>query len=156
MPASDSHDRSPATAPQQAPETRPPAPNPVQRRLRDSWQPGGGYDASWGPYYAAFFPQRRVTEWVYWKLTSSGVNVVRRLWDQREQFRGEYEAVHGLDRTSWPQQHPGVVLDAVRWMAHAACLRCQWLDVPGVNMREDGWRDEAMARALQHQESEEG
>ncbi|WP_197373231.1 hypothetical protein [Mycolicibacterium baixiangningiae] len=118
---------------------------------RDSWQPGSGYDATWGPYYNVFFPPSRVTEWVYWKRTSTGVNVVRRLWDQREQLRAEYEAANGPDPRAWPQQHPGVVLDAVQWIAHAACLRCQWLDRQGTYMREDGWRDEATLRALRHQ-----
>ena len=50
---------------------------------------------------------------------STGVNVARRLWDQREYLRHTYESVHGTDPAAWPSQHPGVVLDAVLWMAHA-------------------------------------
>jgi hypothetical protein len=123
--------------------------------LRDSWQPGRGYDATWGPYYRVLFPPSRVTAWGYWKRQSSGVNVVRRHWDQREQLREAYESLHGSDATAWPHEHPGVVLDTVLWVAHAACLRCQWLDMPGTSMRGDGWREEAMTRALRHQESPE-
>lgn len=119
--------------------------------LRDSWQPGAGYADSWGPYYAAFFPPRRVTSWVYWKRMTTGVNVVRRLWDQREALRELYESYYGPHPAHWPEQHPGVVLDAVQWAAHAACLRCPWIDRPGVSMRDDGWRDEAQARASRHE-----
>jgi hypothetical protein len=55
------------------------------------------------------------------------VGIARRLWDQREEMRRAYEAVHGTDRAWWPLQHPGVVLDAVPSIAHGACLGCQWL-----------------------------
>jgi hypothetical protein len=64
-----------------------------------------------------------------WKIRSTGTNIARRLWDQREELRGEYEDVHGTDPALWPVQHPGVVLDAVLSTAHGACLGCQWFDV---------------------------
>ena len=66
-----------------------------------------------GPYFDAMFPPQEVSTWISWKMTSTGTNIARRLWDEREQLRGEYEDVHGPDRARWPVQHPGVVLDAV-------------------------------------------
>jgi len=56
------------------------------------------------------------------EVASTGVGIARRLWDQREQLRGEYQDVHGPDRALWPVQHPGVVLYAVPSTAHGACL----------------------------------
>ena len=53
------------------------------------------------------------------------------LWDQRDELRAEYDDVHGTDRSLWPAQHPGVVLDAVPSTAHGACQGCQWFDVQG-------------------------
>jgi hypothetical protein len=51
---------------------------------------------------------------------STGVNVARRLWDQREELRAAYEAEHGSDPENWPHRHPGIVIDAVQFVAHAA------------------------------------
>jgi hypothetical protein len=76
-----------------------------------------------GPYFDALFPPEEVSPWIAWKIRSTGVGVARRLWDQREQLRGEYEDVHGTDRARWPVQHPGVVLDAVPSTAHGALPR---------------------------------
>lgn len=84
---------------------------------------------TWGPYWNALFPPSLVTEWIDFKRRSTGLNVARRLWDQREYLRRTYESVYGTDPEGWPSQHPGVVLDEVLWMAHAACLRCRWFDV---------------------------
>jgi hypothetical protein len=84
---------------------------------------------TWGPYFDALFPPQEVSPWIAWKIRSTGVGIARRLWDQREQLRGEYEDVHGTDPARWPVQHPGVVLDAVPSTAHGACLGCQWFDV---------------------------
>ena len=81
-----------------------------------------------GPYFDALFPPQEVSPWIAWKIRSTGVGIARRLWDQREQLRGEYGDVHGTDPARWPVQHPGVVLDAVPSTAHGACLGCQWLD----------------------------
>jgi hypothetical protein len=76
----------------------------------------------------ALFPPQEVSTWISWKRTSTGTNIARRLWDQREELRGEYEDVHGTDPALWPVQHPGVVLDAVPSTAHGACLGCQcWM-----------------------------
>jgi hypothetical protein len=71
--------------------------------------------SSWqaGPYFDAMFPPQEVSTWIFWKMTSTGTNIARRLWDQREELRAEYEDVHGPDRARWAVQHPGVVLDAV-------------------------------------------
>lgn len=79
-----------------------------------------------GPYFQAMFPPRRVTPWINFKRMSTGVNIARRLWDQREGLRQEYEALHGTNHAQWPTQHPGIVLDAVRWVAHPACLFDRW------------------------------
>jgi hypothetical protein len=38
-------------------------------------------------------------------------------WDQREELRAAYEAVHGTDPYQWPDRHPGIVIDAVEWVA---------------------------------------
>jgi hypothetical protein len=90
---------------------------------------------------------------------STGVNVARRLWDQREELRAAYEAKHGSDPDNWPHRHPGIVIDAVQWVAHAACLGCQWIDMPGVDMKDPrwreapGWREAASAVARRHESS---
>lgn len=90
-----------------------------------------GYAATWGPYWDAIFPPREVTAWIDWKRGSTGVNVARRFWEQREQLRRAYEAVHGRDPEAWPSRHPRVVLDAVPQIDHAACLGCRWFDPSG-------------------------
>ena len=72
-----------------------------------------------------------VTPWINFKRMGSRVNVVRRHWDQREELRSAYEAKHGSDPENWPHRHPGIVIDAVQFVAHAACLGCQWIDVRG-------------------------
>jgi hypothetical protein len=64
-----------------------------------------------GPYFDAMFPPLGVSKWIYWRMTSTGRNIARGLWDQREELRAEYEDVHGTDRALQPAQHPGVVLD---------------------------------------------
>jgi hypothetical protein len=84
---------------------------------------------------------------------STGVNVARRLWDQREELREAYQAVHGSEPESWPRRHPGIVIDAVQFVAHAACLGCQWIDQPGTPMKDSGWREVAAAVARRHETS---
>jgi hypothetical protein len=86
-------------------------------------------------------------------MTSTGTNIARRLWDQREELRAEYEDVHGTDRALWPAQHPGVVLDAVRSSAHGACLGCQWFDVRGHWMGHSDWFERACIWPHRHQVS---
>ncbi len=85
--------------------------------------------STWGPYFDAMFPPQEVSPWIAWKIRSTGVGVARRLWDQREELRAEYEDVHGTGRVLWPVRHPGVVLDAVPSTAHGARLGRQWLYV---------------------------
>ena len=99
-----------------------------QGEIKDSWQPGPGYADTWGPYFEAEFPPARVTAWINFKRRSTGVNIVRRRWDQREKLRQQHEAIHGPDPALWPHRHPGVVLDAVQWVAQPACLGCQWIE----------------------------
>ena len=120
--------------------------------LKPSSRPSGGAN-TWGPYWDALFPPRLVTPWINWKRTSSGVNVARRLWDQREYFRHTYELVHGTDPAEWPSQHPGVVLDEVLWVAHAACLRCHWFDPTGHSMERPDELQKAIALARRHETS---
>ena len=48
---------------------------------------------------------------------------------------------------------PGIVIDAVQWVAHAACLGCQWIDVPGTSMSDAGRREAAAAVARHHESS---
>ena len=120
--------------------------------LVDAWTPSGDLTAKWGPYYSLMFPPRRVTPWIKFKKTSTGVNIVRRLWDERENLRLEYEAIHGADPDEWPTRHTGVVLETVKWVAHPACLGCQWFH-RGVSMRDVDWRESATEQALLHQVS---
>ena len=94
-----------------------------------------------------------MTPWINFKRMGSGVNVVRRHWDQREELRAAYEGEHGSDPDNWPHRHPGIVIDAVQFVAHAACLGCQWIDQPGTSMEEPGWRDAAAAVARRHESS---
>jgi hypothetical protein len=49
--------------------------------------------------------------------------------------------------------HPGIVIDAVQWVAHAACLGCQWIDVPGTSMSDAGWREASAAVPRRHESS---
>jgi hypothetical protein len=91
-----------------------------------------------------------------WKIRSTGTNIARRLWDQREQLRGEYEDVHDPDRALWPVQHPGVVLDAVLSSAHGACLGCQWIDVRGHSIDHSDWFERASIWPHRHQVSNGG
>jgi hypothetical protein len=109
--------------------------------------------STWGPYFDAMFPPQEVSTWISWKMTSTGTNIARRLWDQREELRAEYEDVHGTDRALWPAQHPGVVLDAVLSSAHAACLGCQWFDVVGHSMSHSDWFERASIWPHRHQVS---
>jgi hypothetical protein len=106
-----------------------------------------------GPYFDAMFPPQEVSTWISWKMTSTGTNIARRLWDQREQLRAEYGDVHGADRELWPVQHPGVVLDAVLSSAHGGCLGCQWFDVVGHSMRHSHWFERASMWPHRHQVS---
>jgi hypothetical protein len=99
--------------------------------LRPSRRRSEGHESTWGPYWDVLFPPITCTAWVDFKRGSSGVNVARRYWDQREYLRRAYEAVYGADPQSWPSRHPGVVLDAVATGRHAACLGCQWLGPSG-------------------------
>jgi hypothetical protein len=81
------------------------------------------------------------------------MNIARRLWDQRERLRAEHEVVHGADRTQWPVQHPGVVLDAVPSIARGACLGCQWLDLRGHSMDHTDWFERASVWPQRHEVS---
>jgi hypothetical protein len=120
-------------------------------RITESWQPPPGNN-TWEPYFQALHPPRRVTAWINFKRKTSGVNIARRLWDQREDMRQKYEALHGTNHAQWPTRHPGIVLDAVPFIARPACLGCHWIHL-GVSMGEVDWRVQAAKIALRQQDS---
>lgn len=103
--------------------------NQGPRKPSTQWATGDS--GGWGPYWRALFPPAEVTAWIDYKRGSSGVNVARRFWEQREYLRRTYESVFGPDPEAWPSRHPGVVLDAVPSISHAACLGCQWFEPRG-------------------------
>jgi hypothetical protein len=84
---------------------------PVAPPEQRNWGPGGPRAKSelierwtpptsigWRAYHKSFFPPGGlVTPWIRFKVMSTGVNVARRLWDQREELRAAYEAKHGSD-----------------------------------------------------------
>ena len=130
----------------------------AKSELVERWTPSSS--VGWRAYHKALFPPGRlVTPWIRFKVMSTGVNVAQRLWDQREELREAYEVEHGSDQDGWPYRHPGVVIDAVLWIAQTACLGCQWIDMPGTSMRDaalheaPGWREAAAAVARDHQDS---
>jgi hypothetical protein len=48
------------------------------------------------------FRPRMVTPWINGKRGSTGVDIARRYWDQREYLRLTYEPVYGSDPLNWP------------------------------------------------------
>lgn len=123
--------------------------SPENHALVESWTPGTGYADSWGPYHQVLFPPHQVTPWIRFKIMTSGVNIGRRLWAEREALRADYEVAHGVDPEAWPQRHPVVALESVQSIAHAACLGCQWLDRRGTSTSAAGLR----AAAARHPDS---
>lgn len=112
--------------------------------IKPSTRWSAGAQNSWGPYWDAMFTPSEVPAWIDWKRGSTGVNIARRYWDEREYLRRTYESVHGTDPEAWPSRHPGVVLNAVRSGGYAACLGCQWF-APG-----------GLTRARRHETSDGG
>jgi hypothetical protein len=102
----------------------------------------------WGPYFDALFPKALVRDFVQWKRSSTGVRIARRFWEQREQMRSANASVPSAQASG---AHIGVVLDAVREIAHAACLTCTWLDARGLSMGNPNWRALAATIARQHE-----
>ncbi|MGE2736085.1 ADP-ribosylglycohydrolase family protein [Mycolicibacterium vaccae] len=98
--------------------------------------------SAWRPYLAALFPSPPASEFHKWKRYTTGANIARRYWEQREYLRRNYESVFGEDRGLWPSRHPGVVLDAVPSTRHAACLGCQWFEPHGRDPLESARRHE--------------
>jgi hypothetical protein len=76
---------------------------------------------TWGPYYEALHPPRRVHWIVNWKAVPTWIDQATNLWHRRQELRRAYEAAHGSDQAKWPVQHPGVLLNS-----RAACLGCNW------------------------------
>lgn len=104
---------------------------------------------SWGPYFDALYPKGLVRDFVSWKRSSSGASIARRLWEQRESLRAA--SPHGSAAMA-AGAHIGVVLDAVLYIAHAACLTCTWLDTRGTPMSgDDDWRSRAAEVARVHE-----
>ena len=122
--------------------------------LKPSTPWSSGASGIWGPYWDAPFPPRPVTPWINFKRGSTGVNVARRFWDEREYLRNTYEAVYGSDPAVWPSQHPGVLLDAVFWIAHPACLRCHWFHAAGYSMKNPDDLKRALVLARRHETSD--
>jgi hypothetical protein len=113
-----------------------------QGPIRPSKRYSQGRENTWGPYWDVLFPPAMVTAWVSFKRGSTGVNVARRFWAQREYLRRAYESVYGSDPEAWPSRHPGVVLDAVPYVDHPACLGCQWFGSGGGSALLRAWRHE--------------
>lgn len=97
-----------------------------QGPIRPSTRHSARATGTWGPYWDVMFAPAQVTAWVDFKRGTNGTNIAKRLWAQREYLRRAYESVYGSDPEAWPSRHPGVVLDAVRYGEHPACLGCQW------------------------------
>ncbi len=67
------------------------------------WTPSASL--GWRAYHKIVFPPGRlVTPWIRFKVMSTGVNVARRLWDQREELREAFEVEHGSDQDGWPHR----------------------------------------------------
>ena len=102
---------------------------------------------TWGPYYDAMHPPRKVHMMIAWKVVPKWMDHAARLWQRRQQLRRAYEAAHGTDPATWPTQHPGVVLHGM-----AACLGCHWL-FGGGYYRLDGVFQDAIDLARHHETS---
>lgn len=96
--------------------------------LKPSTRWSDGDHDTWGPYWDVMFAPAMVTAWIDWKRGSTGVNIARALWEEREYLRRTYESVYGTDPAGWPSQHPGVILSGVPTSTYAACLRCSYFD----------------------------
>lgn len=103
---------------------------------------------SWGPYWEVLFAPAMISGWINWKRASTGVNVARLLWGERENARRTYETVHGSDPHRWPTRHPGAVVEAVIADASAVCLRCDYF--------EPCRSPDQAARAARHHEQSRG
>jgi hypothetical protein len=85
-----------------------PGGRPEHPELVVRWTPSRSL--GWRAYHESMFPSGQlVTPWVRFKVMSTGVNIARRLWDQREELREAYEVEHGSDQDGWPHRHPGIV-----------------------------------------------
>ena len=102
----------------------------------------------WGPYFDALYPRRLERDFVQWKRATTGVSIARRLWGQRECLRTANPYVASAQATV---VHIGAVLDAVRYIAHAACITCTWLGRRGESMLDEDWQGRAAAIARQHE-----
>jgi hypothetical protein len=122
----------------------------AKSELIGRWTPSTS--VGWRAYHQSMFPPGRlVTPWIRFKVMSTGVNIARRLWDQREELRAAYEVEHGSDQDGWPHRHPGIVLTAVPSTAHGACLGCEWFDAAGHSMRHSDWLERASVWPHRHQ-----
>ena len=119
------------------------------RALRDGleWLTRAPWYAAttWGPYYEALNPPRRVHFIVNWKVVPKRMDHAAKLWQQRQELLRVYEAAHGRDPGVWPAQHPGIVLGA-----NAVCLGCNWFHAGG-RYRVDGVYEHALQLAHHHE-----
>ena len=127
---------------------------PARPRKTTLSRPAPLWEAStWGPYFDALFPPQEVSPWIAWKIRSTGVGIARRLWDQREQLRGEDGDVHGTDPAGGRCSIRESCLTRCPLLRTGACLGCQWLDVRGHWMGHSDWFERASAWPHRHQVS---
>lgn len=100
-----------------------------------------GEEDTWGPYWDQLFGPEMVTSWIDWKRGSTGVNIARNYWENREYLRRAYESVYGTDPEQWPAQHPGVVVGE-----RPLCLRCHYFGAEKAPL-------DALDRARRHENS---
>lgn len=102
----------------------------------------------WGRYFNLLYPPQLVRDFGTWRRRSTGDRTAWRLWDQRQRLR---DANPHLGDAYAAGAHIGTVLDAVPWVAYAACLTCTWLEPSGVSMEQPNWRALAAAVARVHE-----
>jgi hypothetical protein len=118
--------------------------------LVELWTPSSS--VGWRAYHKAMFPPGGlVTPWIRFKKMSTGVNVARRLWDQREELREAYEARSARQR-SRAAPSPSASHRPRCSGSPSRCLGCQWIDSPVPRWSNPGWRD-AAAAARRHESS---
>lgn len=100
--------------------------DPEQTRVGASFLPT---TEPWAPYYRYLWPDYASPRsgYIAWGYGTTGVSMAQAMWNARERTREQWEIDFGHDPAEWDVGHPPVVL----WIpnvAHAACLRCLWID----------------------------
>jgi hypothetical protein len=129
--------------------------NGLPQELKDSWEPGPGYADTLGAVL-----QRAISAHEGDSLDQLQADGFRRqrgpatLGPARGAARSSRSRARQRSRELAPS--PSGDCDrrgAVQFVAHAACLGCQWIDQPGTSMEEPGWREAAAAVARRHESS---